>query len=703
MKKILTLSIITMLLMSLFVLADEPPVPKNIRGYFTVNGQSMVGYIVEVTNTRTGEVFSGDDYNYLITQSGGFAFDLRWFKQGYEEASKFFGYAGDVITVRIRGMTDASINFNVPSETPYSITIAIISTQTVYVCPDGSTVFNLADCPEEEPEPEPEPEPEVEVETKVISSEDKSSASVEAYLGQTIDICVTDNKVSSLLDKEIEYNGKDYDIHEEACFKGVIETSLYDEDFGLNPYLIVVAGDATYGYYFEDAFPYEDVHAEIPLNIVVLGENYRIVYISEDMIVVRNGEKYFIEEGKTEEFNGKDVKIKTIFENDIMVDVAGVEQSINDGDSKEINGVNILVENILYKDGGPNYVELIIGTEGEVEIKDGDDYKDGEEYEWAIDMPNYIKVINQQDYNEIDDDEEYKAIGIGGGLSLPNDYLVFNFKGISESDIVDLTFKVDDGYLNIKGDSNSDTFVFGSEEYDEINVNIDGIYDEDEILITTDKVRIGDSETYLELGSVKIGLLTIKLDMSDILYDGISYLSEEGNFLDYLGIIFKDPENAVEDQSGFKVLVPEERPEVTLTINTEAIVVPDDDVVDDTVDDIVDDVIDDTTDDVIDDTIDDEDDDIVIPPPVIKYVCEDGTKVDSAEDCVKETEKWGDTLFEQLLTVVGAVLAALGVQWSRGILGIVRYHWKAGRKAQAMKTLFTLAKRAKEDYYKKKG
>ncbi|KKK62918.1 hypothetical protein LCGC14_2999530, partial [marine sediment metagenome] len=244
---------------------------------------------------------------------------------------------------------------------------------------------------------------------------------------------------------------------------------------------------------------------------------------------------------------------------------------------------------------------------------------------------------------------------------------------------------------------------FGTDEYDEINVNVDGIYDEDEILITSDKVRIGDSETFLELGSVKIGLLTIKLDMSDILYDGISYLSEEGNFLDYLGIIFKDPENAVEDQSGFKVLVPEERPEVTLTINTEAIVVPDDDVVDDTVDDIVDDVIDDTTDDVIDDTIDDEDDDVVIPPPVIKYVCEDGTKVDSAEDCVKETEKWGDTLFEQLLNLVAVVLGALGVQWKRGILGIVRYHWKAGRKAQAMKTLFTLAKRAKEDYYKKKG
>ncbi len=696
MKKILTLSIITMFLMSLFgsFTSAAPPVPAPIRGYFTVNGQSMVGYIVEATNGRTGEVISGDNHIEMVTQSGGFAFDLSFFTQGY--AGPIAGvYPGDVITVQIRSMADASVSFNVPESTPYAITIAVTSGQTVYVCQDGSTVFNLANCPVEEEEEDPEQE--VEDETKVVSSEDGKSASVEAYLGQTIDICVTDNKVSKLLDEEIKYDSEGYDIHEEACFKGVVLTSLDDEDYGLNPYLNVLAGDLTYGYYFEDLFPYEDVHTEIPLNIVILGDNYRIVYISEDMIVVRNGEEYFIEEGKTEKFNGKDIKVKTIFENDIMVVVAGVEQSINDGDSKEINGINILVENILYKDGGPNYVELIIGTEGEIEIKDGDDYKDGDKFKWAIDMPNYIRVVNQQDYNSIDSDEEYKAIGIGSGLSLPNDYLNFNFKGMSDSDVVDLTFKVDDGYLNVKGDSNSDAFVFGTDEYDEINVDVNGIYDEDEVLITSDKVRIGDSETFLELGSVKIGLLTIKLDMSDILYDGVSFLAEETNFLDYFGIIFKDPENAVEDQSGFKVSIPEERPEITLTIGSESIVVPpDDDVVvippdDDVV--VIPPIVPPVTPPVTPPT----------PPPIVKIICEDGTEVDSAEDCVKEEEKWGDTLFEQLLTVVGVVLAALGVQWNRGILGIVRYHWKAGRKAQAMKTLFTLAKRAKEDYYKKKG
>ena len=135
--------------------------------------------------------------------------------------------------------------------------------------------------------------------------------------------------------------------------------------------------------------------------------------------------------------------------------------------------------------------------------------------------------------------------------------------------MTEMVFKVDDGYLNVKGAE--DSFVFENEEYDEININSDGFYDEDEEFITSTKMRIADSDTYIEKGSVKIGKLTIKLDMSDILYDGISYLAKEETFMDYLGIIFKDPEDGVLEQKGFKVIVPEERPEVTISFNTEVI------------------------------------------------------------------------------------------------------------------------------------
>jgi len=101
-------------------------------------------------------------------------------------------------------------------------------------------------------------------------------------------------------------------------------------------------------------------------------------------------------------------------------------------------------------------------------------------------------------------------------------------------------------------------------DYDELNIDATGIYDEDFILITTDKIEIGDSDIFLELGSVKIADLTIELDLLDILFKGVSFAGKDETFMDYLGIIFSDPENAVEDQSGFKVEVPEERPEALI-------------------------------------------------------------------------------------------------------------------------------------------
>ena len=185
--------------------------------------------------------------------------------------------------------------------------------------------------------------------------------------------------------------------------------------------------------------------------------------------------------------------------------------------------------------------------------------------------------------------------------------------------------------------------------------------------------------------------------MSDILYDGVSFASKDTNFMDYVGLIWKDAENAVDDQSGFKVSVPEERPEITLTISTEAIVAPPQPPI----------IVPPVTPPVEPPVIPPIEPPVTPPveppvqPPVTKIVCEDGTEVATVEEC-KEVEKWGDTLFEKLLTLIGVILTALGVQWKRGILGIVKYHWKAGRKAQAMKTLFTLVKNAKAGKYDKK-
>jgi len=102
----------------------------------------------------------------------------------------------------------------------------------------------------------------------------------------------------------------------------------------------------------------------------------------------------------------------------------------------------------------------------------------------------------------------------------------------------------------------------------------------------------------------------------------------------------------------------------------------------------------------------------VAPPPPPVYVCPDGSQVSDASSCPVTVQPEpeaepepepvpdvSDSIFEELMIAVAGILGALGVQFKRGILKIARYHWTNGRKMQALKTLLTLAKNAKEGVY----
>ena len=67
-----------------------------------------------------------------------------------------------------------------------------------------------------------------------------------------------------------------------------------------------------------------------------------------------------------------------------------------------------------------------------------------------------------------------------------------------------------------------------------------------------------------------------------------------------------------------------------------------------------------------------------------------------------EPEPITDNIFFTLGELLLALLAGLGIHWRAGFWGLAKYHWKAGRKGQAIKMLFTATKRAKEEYYAKK-
>ncbi len=696
-----------MFLIILGLVLAAPPVPAPIRGYFTINGHGTEGYIIEAQNMRTSEVISGRTINSMITESNGFFFDLSQFQHGYVGPSAV--YPGDVIEVRVDGFTssDSKIQFNVPAETPYVITIAIATEQTFYQCADGTIVVDLNLCPETVQEYicwdgsvvtdvndcPIEPEPEVEEETKV-STEDGITALVDVNYGVPINVKLDYKKLSKLLNEEIKFNSDKYDIKEEVYFKGAVMTSIYDEEFGLNPYLIFEEGDIEYRHLFKDSIDINEINENEPLKIKFLGKELRIIEAEDSKITVRFGTEVTIYEGATEEVDGKSIKVTAVMENSVSVEVDGVTETIILNNNKEINGVDVLVDEIVYQGyaDGIKHATLIVGEKVQDTYKDGDYFeletKDNEDWKWVIHLTDeqYIGVVNTEDYVSVDEDEDYKPLAVGDVVALPFNYVNIKFNKVTTPELTEMKFKVKDDYLYVK--SSEDAFSYSSDEYDRLYINANGIYDEDKVLITDTKVEIGDSDIYLELGSVKIMGLTIKLDLSDILYDGFSYKTYEENLMDYFGIIFKDPENAVDDKEGFEVSVPEERPEASIVFGVSEVEVK-------PVEPIVPEPVEPVT-------------PVTPVPPTPPTPVEPVTPVESVtpvtpvEPVPPEPEPERD-YFIIVLEILALLLAAIGVKWRAGYLGLCKYYWKKGEKARAIKMLFTATKRAKEDFYKKKN
>ncbi len=395
--------------------------------------------------------------------------------------------------------------------------------------------------------------------TKLTS--DDSVVSIEAFYRQDIDVVIGNNKLPSLLDEEIEFNDEDYDINEEIHFKGIVQTSIDDVDFGLTPYLVVLKGDMKYRYNFEDAIDLTEITEDESLEITLAGKEIEITSASADEITLFSGTEFDnLKEGDSVTYEGKEIEIQMIGEDFVKVSYDGVSETISEEDYMAFGDIEIYVEEANEDDDQPDICDIIVGEDIKETIQDGDDYY-GEIFEWEINLPNYIGITNQEDYEELD--EDYVPFAEGEGIVLPNGMEIV-FSEVTTSDMTELTIEVDDGYLRVYGADKS--FSFGTEDYSEVLVNALGIYDEDEVLITNDKIQIGDSDTYLELGSIEIGKLKVFLDMSDILYDGVSFVTKDSDYLDEYGLIFIDPQDAEEERKGFSIVVPEERPEVKISI-----------------------------------------------------------------------------------------------------------------------------------------
>ena len=525
------LGIFVSLLMLVSPLTMGQVMPHPVYGTITNNLEPVRNVQVNYVNANTGKTSTA------TTSSNGFyQFELGNFDTGFRDGDSL------IVTVDFCKTNSKCSNTAVLSGGGNQIDIELAGVE---------------DIPDNTPD------------TSVSSNDEETTASVDAYYYQDISLVIGNTKLAKLLDTEIEFDDEDYDVKEEVSIKGVVQTSLSDEDFGLNPYLVIGRGDIKYSYIFDDAIPLGDITEDEPLKITLFGENVEIIKASSTEITLLRGEVLTdMKEGETKEVNGMTLTVTTIGEGYIRVNYNGESATVDEEDTVEVGGLEVYLKGAYPDDTAEDLCDIRVGEDIEEVIEDNDDFDDDEIWNYEIDLPNSISLVNQEDYDDLDDDD-FDPLAEGEVLVLPNDINI-KFSEVTKPKMTDLRVEVDNGYLRLYGADES--FNYGTDDFDEVLLKAGGIYDEDEVLISTDKIQIGDSDIDLVLGSALIKKLKIELDMSDILYDGVSFASKDGDYLDMYGIIFKDPENAIDDKDGFEISIPEERPEVTIIIGDEVVI-----------------------------------------------------------------------------------------------------------------------------------
>lgn len=553
MKKIMSYLVIFMLVATIASAGWgdlRSPTPRPFSIYFTYNGVPAEGFSVD---------FSIDSQSITkkTNVQGGVGID--WdigYSPDFPEGKDVTGIAFLSKTLVVNcGLEVCNGEFllddlSIPSEIRYELA------GTPYI-PD-------------EPDPEPEPEPETPVEDKVTSNADGTIALVESNYGDCIDVVITDNDLAKLFDGIIDFDTEEYDAHEEILVKMCSETSIDNPDFNLEPRILLEEAGVEVRYVFDDTILFTlDDDEELEINFI--DKDIEIISLSATKMIIRHGEVFDYQEGCVEgeeiTYDGLSLNIISISEDSVYLSYNGDSRQIFRDNIDEVGGIQIYVDESIQRENDKNICSIRVAEDIEEVIKDGDEYAEG--WDYSV-QDGYIGIRTNEEYRFLD--EEYKPLALGDKIEIPNNFSVVKFNKISTSDITEIDIRIRDGYFNVKGsreDGNEDAFTYNNQDYDELYVGAEGILDQDKVLIS-DKVRIGESDVYLEKGSIIIGDLTIEFDFADIFHVGISFATKDDNYLDYSGITFRNPQDSVENEGVFDITVPDEVPEITITIGAES-------------------------------------------------------------------------------------------------------------------------------------
>ena len=323
---------------------------------------------------------------------------------------------------------------------------------------------------------------------------------------------LTDNEVAGLIDDEIEWNDTDIDVHEELVL-GAAMTMLAsgesngEEEMGSDMYLGTTGTGFTYKYVFEDAINsgatdlISNLDSDEPLTIEILGTSVEITDMAASAFTYKLADEYSLFTGDSVTVDGKEVSLVNVASGssaNVVITVDGEQETVG-STSETVNGLKVQVSDTFYSDDlEDRFAVLRIGadlsktaTDGNaVELFGGDDTDSDNEYQWTISLAGANSYIGVE-YDAISDelDDTWAPVGVGGSISMPNNYAAVTFDSMTTSNYVDV--EINAGGSESVNDTTVDVWEFTASEEDGFYINSEEV---DTVFLSSNLAHNGNSD-----------------------------------------------------------------------------------------------------------------------------------------------------------------------------------------------------------------
>lgn len=307
--------------------------------------------------------------------------------------------------------------------------------------------------------------------------EDKGEAEIESapleLNGDVLGGITKPEELLGLKEYVIDFSDNDLKYYDEISLTDVgLKTSLYEENFGDEVYMVIADGGLEYRVLFPKKIDLSEITEKNPLKINFLGEDLIITKATEWGIWYLAGNLITLEEKESATIDGYKVTLDAVGDNSVRVSVNGETKVISAGETESFESaddfeVHVVENGVFYVEGRKgNSADLRVGTDVEGYAQGGDpatlfgepDSRSDAEWVWLVDFSdnNYQRVglRYNQDRNELDDD--FPAIRLGKSLYFPNDIFALTFKRLEEKNYRPMRITIDEDIdLAEEGDGES--------------------------------------------------------------------------------------------------------------------------------------------------------------------------------------------------------------------------------------------------------